>query len=172
MTGINYVGYAEGRDVTRDIVDVIVCDGFVGNILLKSMEGCVTLIYKQIKHELIGRPFSKIGLFLAKGLLKAVFKDKFDYTSIGGAPLLGLKDLAIVLHGSSNARAVESAIKLSNSFSKAHMIEKLTTAMSRLEEHLVELDGDVVSGMFSSGAGPMNGKSLDNSQIEKTDNPD
>jgi glycerol-3-phosphate acyltransferase PlsX len=164
MNGINYVGYAEGRDVTREIVNVIVCDGFVGNILLKSMEGCVTLIYKQIKHEMIGRPISKFGLFLAKGLLKAVFKDKFDYTSIGGAPLLGLRDLAIVLHGSSNERAVESAIKLSNSFSKSQMIEKLTAAMSRLEEHLVELEGEVVPGIFSSGTGPMNGKIIANNQ--------
>jgi len=157
MTGVNYVGYAEGRDVTKSSVDVIVCDGFVGNVLLKVMEGCVTLIYKQIKFEVKGRPFSKLGLFLARRLLLAVFKEKFDYSATGGAPLLGLRNLAIVLHGSSNARAVENAIKLAGSFAESKMIEKLTIAMSRLEEHLVELDGEIVSGMFSNGSSVMNG---------------
>ena len=157
MTGVNYVGYAEGRDVVKNTVDVVVCDGFVGNVLLKVMEGCVTLVYKQIKHEMIGRPVAKLGLYLAKGLLTAVFKNKFDYSAIGGAPLLGLKDLAIVLHGSSNARAVENAIKLAGNFAEVNMISKLATAMSKLEEHLVELDGDILSGMFPNGAGAMNG---------------
>ena len=158
MSGINYVGYAEGRDVVKSGYDVIVCDGFVGNVLLKVMEGCVTLVYKQIKHETKGRPVATFGLFLAKKLLTAVFRDKFDYSAIGGAPLLGLRDLAVVLHGSSNARAVENAIKLADTFVKAEMIQKLTTAMSRLEEHLVELDGEIMAGMFSSGSGVINGQ--------------
>lgn len=164
MTGINYVGYAEGRDVVKPGYDVIVCDGFVGNVLLKVMEGCVTLVYKQIKFETKGRPIAKIGLYLAKQLLTAVFKDKFDYSAVGGAPLLGLRDLALVLHGSSNARAVENAIKLAGTFVNADMIQKLTSAMSKLEEHLVELDGDILSGMFPSGSGALNGQSNVNSE--------
>lgn len=158
MEVVRYIGYVEGRDVTQTKADVIVCDGFVGNVLLKAMEGCVTLIYQQLKHEVKKRPFSRIGLFFCSGLLRAVFKGKFDYSAHGGAPLLGLQQLAIVLHGSSNERAVKSAIKLATSFAKDQMTQKIALAMSNLEEQLVDLDGEFVSGMFASGQGPMNGK--------------
>ncbi|HMO16904.1 MAG TPA: phosphate acyltransferase PlsX [Oligoflexia bacterium] len=151
MEGVNYVGYVEGRDVTSNKTDVVVCDGFVGNVLLKGMEGCVTLIYKQMLHEARSSIVSRIGFFLAKKALKAVFRGKFDHSAHGGAPLLGLKELAMVLHGSSEARAVESALLLSDSFVKSGMTRKITSAMSALEEQLVDLDGSFVSGMFASG---------------------
>lgn len=137
MESLNYVGYVEGRDVTTSKADVIVCDGFVGNVLLKAMEGCVGLIYKQIKFEAEKKPFSKIGLLIAKPILNQVFRKKFDYTEYGGAPLLGLKKLALVLHGSSDSKSVKSALKLAKSFLESGMTDKITTAMSGLDEQMM-----------------------------------
>ncbi len=138
METLNYVGYVEGRDVTTSKADVIVCDGFVGNVLLKAMEGCVTMIYKQIKYESDRRPFARLGLLLSRGLLNQVFRKKFDYSEHGGAPLLGLKKLALVLHGSSDARAVKSALRLAKNFVESGMTEKITSAMHRLEEQMMD----------------------------------
>lgn len=157
MEGMNYVGYVEGRDVTTAKADVIVCDGFVGNVLLKAMEGCVSLLYKQIMFEAEKRPLAKLGLFLSRGLFRQVFRGKFDYTEHGGAPLLGLKKLALVLHGSSDERAVKNALRLAKSFVETGMTEKITSAMSGLEEQMMGLDNGPVSGVFSNPQVVMNG---------------
>jgi phosphate acyltransferase len=157
MEGLNYIGYVEGRDVTTSKAEVIVCDGFVGNVLLKAMEGCVTLIYKQIKFESEKRPFARLGMLLSRGLMKQVFRGKFDYSEHGGAPLLGLKKLALVLHGSSDARAVKNALRLAKSFVDSGMTEKITSAMSGLEEQMMDLDAEFISGVFAAGQGPLNG---------------
>lgn len=132
--GINYIGYVEGRDVPLSVVDVIVCDGFVGNIVLKSMEGCVRLIADQLKHESEKGLFKKLSLGLSKGVLKNMFKEQFDYSAYGGAPLLGLTKLALVLHGSSNERAVKNAIRAADNFSALNMTEKIGKALGKLEE--------------------------------------
>lgn len=159
MKTLNYIGYVEGRDVARDMVHVIVCDGFVGNVLLKSMEGCVSLIYKAIKSESEKSLLTKVGLMLAKKGLRAVFKEKLDYSAHGGAPLLGLKHLALVLHGSSDARAVKNGIRLSSSYTEQGMIGKLASAISQIEEQFLELDDNYSSGSYASGPSPMNGDS-------------
>ena len=148
LEGINYIGYVEGRDVTTSTADVIVCDGFVGNVLLKGMEGCVRLIYKQLKHESSGGVFSKLGLGLASGVLQRVFREKFDYTAHGGAPLLGLSKLSIVLHGSSDNRAVKNAIRLAHSFVAQDMIGKIAAALLQLDEGENLLDPGVLPRTF------------------------
>ena len=131
---------------------MIVCDGFVGNVLLKSMEGCVRLIFEQLRHE--GRKgfFRKLGLGLSKGAFREVFAEKFDYTAHGGAPLLGLTKLAIVLHGSSDARAVKNAIRLADSFAARKMTEKITVAITQLDESMSSgtIDRGILSGVFVS----------------------
>lgn len=149
MEVLNYIGYVEGRDVARSIAEVIVCDGFVGNVLLKVMEGSVSMIYDQIKLEASSRPLAKLGLMIAKPILRAVFKEKLDYSAYGGAPLLGLKELGIVLHGSSGSRAVKNAIKFSRSFVESQMIEKIKTALSQLEAQLVDLDATFDSDVLT-----------------------
>ena len=150
LPGINYVGYVEGRDVTSDVVDIIVCDGFVGNVLLKASEGVVRLIYKQLLHEGRKGVLRKVGLGLSKGAFREVFAQKFDYTAHGGAPLLGLNKLAVVLHGSSDARAVKNAIRLADSFAVHGMTEKISLALSQLDEALTpSIDSDILSGVFS-----------------------
>jgi phosphate acyltransferase len=125
LEGINYIGYIEATDLAKNVVDVIVCDGFVGNVFLKSIEGSVSLaaacLNEVAKDNFIGR----IGLMMASPLLKAVFEDKFDPSAYGGAPLLGLKHLAIIAHGSSTPRAIMNAVKVANQLSQ----ERLTTML-------------------------------------------
>ncbi len=150
MESINYVGYVEGRDVTTDTVDVIVCDGFVGNVLLKSMEGMVRLVFDELQAQSRKGIFRKLGLGLSKGTYRDVFAQKFDYSSHGGAPLLGLTKLAVVMHGSSDERAVKSAIRLADSFASRKMTEQITVAMTQLDETMSsgEIDSDLLSGVF------------------------
>ena len=150
---INYVGYVEGRDVPKQIADVIVCDGFVGNVLLKAMEGSVTLILEQLKHESKKGIRRKLGLGLSKGMYKEVFKEKFNYSAYGGAPLLGLTKLALVLHGSSDSRAVKNAIRIADEFAEKQMVKNIAQALAQLEEALPDSSGDIVSGVFGKSQG-------------------
>lgn len=136
LDSINYIGFVEGRDATIDKVDVVVCDGFVGNVLLKATEGAVRLVYEQLKHEAKRGILRKLGIGLFRGALKEVFTNKFDYTSYGGAPLLGLNKLAFVLHGSSDARAVKSAISLAHTFATNGMTQKIIQELTSLEDRL------------------------------------
>ncbi len=149
MEGLNFVGYVEGRDITASLAEVIVCDGFVGNIVLKSMEGAVTLVFQQLMHEGKKGIVRKMGLGLSRGTLREVFSGKFDYKTHGGAPLLGLKKLALVLHGSSDSRAVKNAVRLADSFVVCKMTEKITAALLQLEEQLPDMDSEIISAMFS-----------------------
>lgn len=141
---INYVGYVEGRDVASKKANVIVCDGFVGNVMLKSMEGAAQLIGQQLKLSSRKRPVAKFGMWLAKGVLRSAFKEKFDYSTYGGAPLLGLGGLGVVLHGSSDSRAVKNAIRVGSSFADVHMVDRISEALTRLEEETD--DADFVGG--------------------------
>jgi phosphate acyltransferase len=148
MEGVNFTGYVEGRDVMTDVTDVVVCDGFVGNVLLKTMEGCVRLVFNQLMHDGSKNLFSKLALFLSKNTYKKVFLKKFDYANYGGAPLLGLSKLSIVLHGSSDARAVKNAIRFAHSFAEQGMTEKITSALSQLDEKFTSLDDDLLPHKF------------------------
>ncbi len=128
-TSLNFIGNVEGRDVLADLADVIVCDGFVGNVSLKLAEGVVKSLKDFAKIELKKSIIARIGVFLAYGMIKRVVK-RLDYTEYGGAPVLGLKKIAIVCHGSSNEKAIKNAILLA-----ARYEEKNTTAhlVARLE---------------------------------------
>lgn len=150
VRSLNYVGFVEGRDATTNKADVIVCDGFVGNVLLKASEGCVRLIYDQLQHEARRGLWRKMGLALSRSVLREVFIQKFDYSAHGGAPLLGLTKLAIVLHGSSDARAVKNAIRLAHSFVGRRMTEKIAAALTQLDEKLTpSIDQGILSGVFA-----------------------
>lgn len=155
IEGINSVGYVEGRDVASKVADVIVCDGFVGNVLLKGMEGCVKLILEEILLQSKKGLFSRLGLSLSKNMFRAVFKERFDYTAHGGAPLLGLTKLAVVLHGSSDARAVKNAVRVADTFSEKKMTLKIAAALTRLEEQVSDLsvNGDILRNVFHQSGG-------------------
>ncbi len=106
----NFVGNVEAREITNGAADVLVCDGFCGNLILKFMEGVAKSLLGIIKKELMADTVSKFGALLAKGAFKRVKKD-MDYTEVGGAPLLGVQGAVVKGHGSSNGHAVACAIK-------------------------------------------------------------
>lgn len=114
---LNYAGYVEGRDIFTGKVDVILCDGFVGNVMLKSLEGLAETVIGTLKEEISRDFFSKIGLFLSKRALKRL-KQRFDYTEYGGAPLLGVNGVCIICHGISNSKAICNAIKIAYELSR------------------------------------------------------
>lgn len=109
-SNLNFVGNIEGRGVPAGEVDVAVCDGFVGNIVLKLTEGLSKTLMSMIKDELMSSTISKMGALLAKGAFGNL-KKRFDYREVGGAPFLGLTSLVVKAHGSSDALAIKNAIR-------------------------------------------------------------
>jgi len=116
-TNVNFVGNIEGREIASGEVDVAVCDGFTGNIVLKHTEGFAKILMGVIKEELMASTMSKIGALLARGSFKRV-KKRFDYREVGGAPFLGLNHIVIKAHGSSDALAIKNAIRQCVEFSQ------------------------------------------------------
>lgn len=108
-TDLNYIGYVEGRDIYRGEVDVVVTDGFVGNVVLKLSEGLVEAVTTMLKEEIMASMPSKIGYMLAKGAFQKL-KKKIDYAEYGGAPLLGIEGVCIISHGRSSPKAIKNAI--------------------------------------------------------------
>lgn len=106
---LNYLGFIEGRDLFNGKVDVVVCDGFVGNIVLKVSEGLAEAISSMLRREIGNRFLAKIGYLLAKPAF-AAFKKRIDYAEYGGAPLLGIQGTGMICHGGSDARAIMNAI--------------------------------------------------------------
>ena len=107
---INFAGNVEARDIPLGAVDVAVCDAFVGNVILKYTEGLAMGLLGMVKDELMADPISKAGAFLAKGAFKRL-KGRLNYDEVGGAPFLGLNNLVVKAHGSSNEAAICGAIK-------------------------------------------------------------
>jgi len=112
---INFYGNIEPRDIPNGDVQVVVCDGFVGNTILKLYEGMAMTLFEILKEELMSNTFSKIGALLLKPVFRN-FKKKFDYTEHGGAALLGVNGAVIKAHGSSNAKAIKNAVKQAKLF--------------------------------------------------------
>lgn len=143
--GINFIGFVEGRDLARDVVDVIVCDGFVGNIVLKTVEGSVEFVLDSMRQQIGKSIAGKVGMWLAKPSLKGLFHDKLDPSSYGGAPLLGLNDAAIVCHGSSNAKAIMNGIRVARGFYDDGVISKICSALNVLD---LKMPGVIEDGMW------------------------
>ncbi|SCG83487.1 putative glycerol-3-phosphate acyltransferase PlsX [Proteiniborus sp. DW1] len=130
-TNINFNGNVEARDIPEGNTDVIVCDGFVGNVILKLTEGLAMSIFSMLKEEFMSSFTSKIGALLLKpGLRK--FKKRLDYTEYGGAPLLGTKGVVIKAHGSSDSKAIKNAIKQAKVFVENKVIEKIEAEVNIL----------------------------------------
>jgi glycerol-3-phosphate acyltransferase PlsX len=130
QTSLNYVGYTEGRDIYNGHIDVVVCDGFVGNVVLKVSEGLAEAMSLMLREELSSRLLSRLGYLLVRPALKA-FRKKVDYAEYGGAPLLGIQGTAMICHGSSSPRAIMNAIKMAHD-SETHQVNKKLN--ERLEE--------------------------------------
>ncbi|GFH62612.1 MAG: Acyl-[acyl-carrier-protein]-phosphate acyltransferase [Candidatus Desulfovibrio kirbyi] len=130
---LNFVGNAEGRDIFTGVLDVVVCDGFVGNVVLKLSEGMADSLIRMFKHAFMSGFLSALGGMLAKNAFKQ-FARTIDYAEYGGAPLLGLRDLVIVCHGSSNTRAVCNAVKMSGDFVRKQVNARLAEIILANEE--------------------------------------
>lgn len=128
----NYIGYVEGRDIFNGSVDVVVCDGFVGNVLLKVAEGLADTIGKMLKHEIKQSFVAQIGYLLSRGAFDK-FKKRIDYSEYGGAPLLGIQGVGMVCHGGSNAKAIMNAIRMADEAVKQRVNEKLAELLHSTE---------------------------------------
>src|SRR5436190_4696783 len=110
-TSLNFRGNIEGRHLFEDPVEVVVCDGFVGNVILKTCESIAVAIFQWLKHELSRTPMRKLGAFLAKNAIGTI-KDKTNYEEYGGSPLLGVNGICIIAHGASTPLAIKNALRV------------------------------------------------------------
>lgn len=122
LPNLNFVGNVEGRDVFTGEVDVIVTDGFTGNVMLKLSEGLTDAMLSMIKRELTASAVTKAGAMLARPAFRNI-KKRLDYSEYGGVPLLGVRQIVVIAHGSSNARAIRNAIRSVKEFSRHHASE-------------------------------------------------
>jgi glycerol-3-phosphate acyltransferase PlsX len=126
---VNFIGNVEGRDLWNGRVDVVVCDGFVGNVALKTAEGLAKLVNTSLRESLKSTVTSQVGAMLSQKAF-AAFKKRLDYTEYGGAPLLGLRGAAIVGHGSSNDRAIMNGIRVAAEFAQAQVGAAIEAALA------------------------------------------
>jgi phosphate acyltransferase len=112
---LDFIGNVEGRDLYNGKVEVIVCDGFIGNVALKISEGLIETVSSLLKDSLSGTLSSKVGYVLSRKAFRR-FKRRVDYSEYGGAPLLGVRGVCLIAHGSSNANAMKNAIRVASEF--------------------------------------------------------
>jgi len=130
QAGINFIGNIEGRDIFRGTVDVVVCDGFIGNVVLKSAEGIAGALYNTLKEEINRSWLAKIGIVMAvKALMR--FKKRIDYAEYGGAPLLGVNGVSIICHGSSTAKAVKNGIRVAMESVDNRLVDSILDSISQ-----------------------------------------
>ncbi|EAL5741266.1 TPA: phosphate acyltransferase PlsX [Campylobacter lari] len=128
----NFVGNAEGRDIFNGTIDVLVCDGFNGNILLKTGEGVASVITKLLKQEIQKSFLAKLGYLLAKPAFNEL-KTHIDYEEYGGAPLLGVKECVIISHGKSGPKAIKNAIFQALNFAQSNINQIIEKELSNYE---------------------------------------
>ena len=129
---LNFIGNVEARDVPKGACDVIVCDGFTGNIILKLTEGFAWNLLKTMKKKFTDGLSAKMGAVLLAGKVKEI-KDEFDYSEYGGAPILGVNGHVIKLHGSSGATAVKNAIIKGIPYAQENVVGRITSAMEGVD---------------------------------------
>jgi glycerol-3-phosphate acyltransferase PlsX len=139
-TGLNFVGNVEGRDVFNGSTDVVVCDGFVGNVLLKGAETLALLLGRMLREELRGSARTRIGYLMAKPAFDNL-RRRTDYREYGAAPLLGVDAGCFIGHGRSNARAVHSSIRRAVEFVAADLAAKIRDKVAELHSEEVRLLG-------------------------------
>ncbi|HUO76644.1 MAG TPA: phosphate acyltransferase PlsX [Thermodesulfovibrionales bacterium] len=122
---VRFIGNIEGKDIFTGAADVVVCDGFIGNIVLKTSEGLAEVIMKMLKREIADVATGRVAYLLMKPALRN-FKKKTDYAEYGGAPLLGINGTCIISHGRSSAKAIKNAVKVAAEFSRKRVYEIIT----------------------------------------------
>ena len=130
---INFIGNVEGREIPAGVCDVIVCDGFVGNVILKLTEGLAWSVLKLLKRKFLEGLKAKIGAMFLKNKLGEL-KNEFDYSEYGGAPILGVDGAMVKMHGSSNANAVKNTILKGIPYAEENVVGIIKEAITDLEE--------------------------------------
>ena len=141
-TGLNFIGNAEGRDIYNGNFDVVVCDGFIGNVVLKASEALGEMVTNLLKSEMTRSLPRRLGATLAKGGFGAL-KKRMDYSEYGGAPLLGVNGGCIICHGRSNAKAIKNAVRVARHFAVNQMDTKIREKITDL--HAREHDSSVLA---------------------------
>lgn len=131
-SNLNFIGNVEGKDLYKGLADVIVCDGFTGNVALKVSEGTAEILLSLLKREVGKNLWAKIGYLFMKRALKK-FRKNVDYSSYGGALLLGVKGIAVVGHGRSDSNAIKNAIKVARDFIRNRIPEKIKTEIIKFQ---------------------------------------
>ncbi len=132
-SGLNFKGNVEGHDLFESELDVVVCDGFVGNIILKSCEATAKVMFKWLKQDIKATPIRQMGALIAKDAFKAT-KERGNYETYGGSPLLGVNGTCIIGHGSSSPRAIRNAIRVAAEAVKHHVNPHIEEAMAELAQ--------------------------------------
>src|ERR1700678_2182874 len=135
---LNFVGNVEGRDLFNGHVDVIVADGFVGNVALKISEGVANLVRTVLKESLRSTITRQVGYMLSRSAFSD-FKKRIDHTEYGGAPLLGVKGVCIITHGSSNANAIKNAIRVAAEFSERNINQSIEQGVAAIHPVMAEV---------------------------------
>jgi glycerol-3-phosphate acyltransferase PlsX len=136
---LNFVGNVEGRDIFSGHVDVIVADGFVGNVALKVSEGVANLVRTVLKESLKATISRQVGYMLSRSAFSD-FKKRIDHTEYGGAPLLGVKGVCIITHGSSNANAIKNAVRVAAEFSQRQINASIEQGLAALHSAPAEVE--------------------------------
>lgn len=144
---LNYVGFVEGGDIPRDVADVVVCDGLIGNVLLKAMEGSVRMAFEKLAEVMRDSLRGRAAALFGRPLLRKLFAEKLDPSAYGGAPLLGLNHLAVVCHGSANSRAVHNAVRAAGQFVRGGLVDRMREALLARD-----LNGQGGFGSFKVGS--------------------
>jgi glycerol-3-phosphate acyltransferase PlsX len=128
-SGLNFVGNVEGRDVFQGGADVVVCDGFVGNVVLKFSESVIHLITRLIREEIGDDLRNRLGALLMKGVFRSL-SQQLNYEEYGGAPLLGVNGVVIIAHGSSSAKAIKNAIHVAIRYAEGRINERIRSELT------------------------------------------
>lgn len=132
-TNLNFRGNVEGHDLFESKLDVVVCDGFVGNVILKSCEATAKVMFKWLKQDIMANPMRQMGALIAREAFRAT-KERGNYETYGGSPLLGVNGVCIIGHGSSSPRAVRNAIRVAAESVKHHVNPHIEEEMARYSD--------------------------------------
>jgi glycerol-3-phosphate acyltransferase PlsX len=135
--GLNFVGNVEGRDIPGGEVDVVVCDGFVGNVVLKLSEGLGEVLLGMIREQMTSTFINKLAALVLKPGLRKVLK-RIDYAEYGGVPLLGISGSAVISHGRSNAKAIKNALRVARQTAETGVASAIAEGLARLEKGEIE----------------------------------
>lgn len=140
---INFIGNIDGKDIFTGEIDVIVCDGFTGNVILKTSEGLADALIKMLKREVANLTTGRLGYLLIKPALRN-FKKKTDYDEYGGAPLLGIKGTCIISHGRSTSKAIRNAIRVASDFARKKVYNIISSAIEKdiLHHERINISGE------------------------------